>query len=198
MDAAFVPDVVERDAVFLRDGFEVVVVPDDDTDFGVELAPFVEEAAETVRFLRHEEGDLPGVAFRREANADVYPEVVAEFGEVAAESVFAHGHLARLDVNRHAEDALADGLVDVLDVDSALEEEGRDAGDESGIIVPDDGDFGQLSVVHRFTCRLRGTAMEETYRVSVAKTFVTVQNFPSTLTRSRVSLLENGSTTIVA
>jgi len=54
-------------------------------------------------------------------------------------------HLRGVHAGRHPEDAPADRLIEVLDVDSPLEQQGGDPRDESGLVSSDDRNFGQFA-----------------------------------------------------
>ncbi len=145
--APFVADVVERDVVALGQRLEVGVVADDDAHVGAEVAagPGLEDGFEAVGLFGDQDGDLLGLAVGGEPDLDVDAEFRTEVVEVVAQRRFRTDHLAGVDVHRHPEDALADGLVQVFDVDAPLEEQGRDFGDQPGVVVPHDGDLGELA-----------------------------------------------------
>jgi len=64
-------------------------------------------------------------------------------------------HPGGVDGHRHPEDPVPDRLIEVLDVDVALEKQRRDAGDETGVVLADDGDLRVLAAHGR---HLRGGA----------------------------------------
>jgi phosphoribosylformylglycinamidine synthase len=130
----------------VSDGFQVVVVADDHLDAGPEVAvgPRLQQCFEAVGLLRDEDRDGLGLAVAGEPHLDVEAEVRAQVVERVAQLGLGTGHRRRVDVHRHPEDAVPDGLVEVLDVDVALEQERRHAGDESGLVLTDDRDLRVL------------------------------------------------------
>jgi hypothetical protein len=141
--AVRVTDVVEWHVVSSREWFEVVVVTDDDLDLGVEGTVFagLEDGLQAVTFLRDQDGDGLGLVIRREPHRYVRVQFFPQFLEVGQEGRFRTDHLGRVDVHRHTEVALPDGLVEVLDVDAPLEEQRGHLGDQPRNVVADDRDL---------------------------------------------------------
>ncbi len=122
------------------------MVPDDDLDVGPEVAvgPRLEQRLQAVGLLRDEDGDGRGLAVGGEPDLHVDAECVAQVGEVVAE--FSSG--VTIPACRRAWSSgrsLADRLVEVLDVDAALEQERGHFGDEARVVLADDRNLSQIA-----------------------------------------------------
>ena len=128
-----------------------------------------------MRFLGDEDGDGLGLAVGRKPDLQVDAEFLAEVGQVLAECLLGRHHVGGVDVHRHPEDAFTDCLIEILDVDAALEQERRDFGDQPGIVLADHRYLGQLSghghhrrtssfICRRFAARERKVFVFPQYR----------------------------------
>jgi hypothetical protein len=125
---------------------ERAAVADDSRDLDVEFAGIggIQERFETVGFLGDTDGDPTGLPIAGEPYLDLDAEFPSEVRKRLPEFVGVGLHLTRLDAHRHPEQAITDRLIEILDVDSALEQQSGDSGDESGFVAADNRDFGEF------------------------------------------------------
>jgi len=79
-----------------------------------------------------------------ESDLHVESEVVAEVAEVVPKRVLRTDHISGVDGEIHPKDVVANRLIEVLDVDPALEQEAGHPGNEPGVVVSDYRDFSHV------------------------------------------------------
>ena len=107
-------------------------------------APARPERIETMRFLRHHDGEALAAVGLRKPDFDFHAELPGQGVEPGTQAGGVAIRRPPRSLERHAELAAGDLFLQRLDVGVLLEKEGGDAGDDAGFVPTDDGNGGEL------------------------------------------------------
>ena len=144
---AIIPrNVHKRQLVFPRARREVGAVGNHEHGVGLELAAVVrgQERVETMRFLRHHDGEALAAVGFGEAHLDFHAQPAGEGVQPGAQARGVAIRRTPRGLKGHAELAAGDLFFQRLNVGMLLKQKGGDAGNDAGFVPSDDGNGGEL------------------------------------------------------